>query len=34
MLVGQAERLGGTGDVEQQRVRHDHEQDVDQMGAQ
>ena len=33
MLIGQAERLGGTGDVEQQRVRHDHEQDVYQIGT-
>ena len=33
MLIGQAERLGGAGDVEQQRMRHDHEEDVDQMGA-
>ena len=33
MLIGEAKRLGGTGYVEQQRMRHDHEQDVDQMGA-
>src|SRR4029079_11441911 len=30
VLIGQAERFRGTGDVEQQRVRDDHEQHVDQ----
>ena len=33
MLVRQAKRLRRPGDVEQQRVRHDDEQNVDQMSA-
>ena len=33
MLVRESKRLGRPRDVEQQRVRHDHEEDVDQISA-
>ena len=33
MLVGQTKRFGRPGDVEQQRMRHDDEEDVDELGA-
>ena len=33
MEIGEAERLSGSGDVEQQRMRRDHEQQIDLVGS-